>query len=625
MRNRTAKFGILAASMIPALFFFASCEIPQSARIKASPTLQIPIPLGDGVDNSFIRPYISVDGIKEQLNGGDKGGKELPVYKYEDPQMMSGLGILQQDNKAAVQTYLITYPIFDMDLDFDKYINGLSPDTSRVPPVTIKPDAADRIESVYKSAVNSGRILDGESLPPSWGVDPFMNAPLAIDLGDMKDLVSNLCFNEEVSFNIKVGTGNAEELREAIRIRVPQFRIGDYGYETSSWVKGELEEKDGKTILKFRNNSPISNDEALLLNGYGSDRISIQIRLVNKITAGEYESEFDFNWYSADIKPDVPAGEFRGFNLGSYLDELGSGADFEKVPAYLYISVPDTVGNSNFKNNLTVNIIGNGIFPITDPTYYSLANTAIKDEEGKTTDLSGWLDANNLSNVYDFTSTLNARNSQSIRYTVEYNESVKIYSQDKQDNQKLTANLAVLLPMVFTFSVEPGTKEFTVTGGDYAGSYIPINMKGLDKFLGSGGSGGGSSTGGDSVIDQINKQLGGGGVNRLVLRLKDIENTVTSDIYLAIAKNPNISDEGDQNPDDWEIVKVVDDEPDRDIDIESAQSLTKLPKIKFLLKETAPQVGGRLYIQSQDDKNSVAFSVKISVIAGVDLDKTIDL
>jgi hypothetical protein len=622
MNNKTAKLGILVVALIPALVFLASCEIPQSARIKASPTLQIPIPLGDGVDNSFIRPYISVDGIKDQLKGEDSQGKALSVYKYEsDESMMEKLDIFQDGDKL-VQTYLITYPIFDMDLDFDKYINGLTPDASRVPPVTIKQDAADEIELAYKNAVNWGYIQDGESLNPSSGVDPFQNAPLAIDLGDMKDLVSNIHFNKEVSFSIKVGAGNAEELKKAIRIRVPQLKIGDYGDGASSWVEGTLEENN--TILKFKNNFPISNTEALLLNGgYGSDRISIQIRLVNKITAGEYESEFDFNWYSAEIKPDVQDGEFRGFNLGSYLDELGSGAEFEEVPAYLYISVPASLG-SGFKNKLKVSITGGEISEITESSeIYSLVDTAaIKDEEGNP--LPAWLDNDKLSKVYDFTGTLNARSSQSIKYTVGYPGAVTIYRGNIGEDQKLTANLAVLLPMAFTLPGTSGSK-FTVTGsGEYAGSYIPINIKGLDKFLGSGNTGG--SSGGDSVIDQINKQLGGGGVKSLTLKLKDIANNVTSDIYLAIARTPDISDVGPQNPENWEIIKVVSGEPESEIPIESVNSLTQLPKIKFLVKEEEGQgTGGRLYIQSQEDEDSVAFSVKISVVADIDLDKTIDL
>ncbi|MDR0709299.1 MAG: hypothetical protein LBF77_04455, partial [Spirochaetaceae bacterium] len=347
----------------------------------------------------------------------------------------------------------------------------------------------------------------------------------------------------------------------------------------------------------------------------------IEIRLVNKITVGEYESEFDFNWHSADIKPEVQDGEFRGFNLGSYLDELGSGAAFEKVPAYLYISVPDSLG-SGFGNSLTVSITGSGISSINDDdeSRYSLVENNIKDEEGNPADLSAWF--NNLKEVYDFTDTLNARSSQSIKYIVGYTGSMPIRREYIGENEKLIANLAVLLPMAFTLPGVEGEK-FTVTGsGEYAGPYIPVKFQGLDDFLGSGGTGSGNS-GGDSVMDQINKQLGGGGVKSLTLKLRDIKNNVTGDIYLAIAKRPGISDVGNQNPADWEIVKVVSGEADREIDIESTQSLTQLPPIKFLVREEGGQ--GRLYIQSQEDENSVAFSVKISVVADINLDKTIDL
>jgi hypothetical protein len=93
MSNRTAKFGILAVIMVPALVFLASCEIPQSARIKASPTFHIPIPLGDGMDNSFIRSFINVDDIKEKLKDSEELGKAVSIYEYNSETLMTHFDI----------------------------------------------------------------------------------------------------------------------------------------------------------------------------------------------------------------------------------------------------------------------------------------------------------------------------------------------------------------------------------------------------------------------------------------------------------------------------------------------------------------------------------------------------
>jgi hypothetical protein len=97
------------------------------------------------------------------------------------------------------------------------------------------------------------------------------------------------------------------------------------------------------------------------------------------------------------------------------------------------------------------------------------------------------------------------------------------------------------------------------------------------------------------------------------LNFSDIKNNVTSDVYLAIDKDSK-----------WTLIPIPSDQ-DWSIPITDADSFTKLPPIKFLIKEDGPGKGGRLYIQSQYKEDSIAFSVKLSIVADIDLDKSIDL
>jgi hypothetical protein len=575
------------------------------------------MPLGEGAENNFIRPYISIEGVKERL----KGPAELGIYKYEsDLQMIGTLGIspdTQDGTPIPVQTYLITYPVFDMELNFDQYINGLSPDTSRVPPVSISRQALEELEMKW---VYSWVVSYGEDLPFEYWVDPFEYNPLVINLGDMKDLVKNICFNNGVSFSIKAGTREkAEELQRALRIRAPRLKIGNNDNDEDAWVRGDVENEDGEFVLKFKNTDTISETEPLLLTGKsGSDKIIIEVRLVNRIEAGNYESEFDFNWHSAEIEFNIPKGTFTGLNLGSYLKELGSGSRYETAPAYLYLKAPPSLGDG-FKNGLTVGI--NGASLIDDLGIKSLVKLGkIRDKTGTVPALSAWLnDDNQLDNVYDLADVLSG-DQKILHYTMSQSNPLTIINDEKSKTGKITAMLAVLLPMSFKFTgagisinyTDPETSQVTNS------KFFPLKFQGLDDFLGDS-----NDNGDKSVLEQIDEELGeGSGIRSISLELSGIKNTVARNLFLGIAKYPN--PEGD--PDGWHLIPISGEDQDyHPVPLVGADSLGTLPPIKFLVMEEGKGGNGRLYIRSHIEEDSVAFGVKISVLADIDLDKSLDL
>jgi hypothetical protein len=561
--------------------------------------------MGDGMDNSFIRPYISVEGIRERLIDQNEPEKTISIYKYDSgykyndsKSLMEHFNITKPEGTNPVQTYLITYPLFDMPLDFDSYLNGtlLATDASRVPQVDISSEmSADVARTVDYWLSREGTLADN-SLSYNYWIDPYQGNSPAVDLGDMRSLLSDITFNTGTGFTIKVSPGNADQMQKAIRIRVPQLKIGDADdNDADSWVKGEL--NAGKTELVFTSSiTDTDKTTPLLLLGDGTDRekkvrsekIDIHVRLVDKIDAGNYETVLNFDWNSVKVKPNDDAkksGEFKGFDFGSYLESLGDGVQFEKVPSFLYIKAPEGI---DFK----VEIKGSSAVTANN---FSPKSDAVKEESSP----PSWLDEKPASE-YDFAGILSEENS-TIGYTITPPSNVTLKSDEIKKDQKITVNLAVLLPMYFKFS---GSDKIT-TGGE---TYYPIKFQGLDDFLGS-------DTGETSVMEEIDKQLGEGGVNSLILRLRDIKNEVTSAIYLAVATDF-------KKQDAWEIVEIANNK-EADIEIKNVASLSALPPIKFLIKEDGQGQGGRLYIQSQETKGQTAFSVKISVVAGVNLDKTL--
>jgi hypothetical protein len=588
----------MAAAIIPALFFLASCEMPGSIRIKASPTIQIPIPLGEGVDNSFIRPYVNTDTITENLCGENK---KVLVADYKD---------------GTAQTYLITYPLFDMDLDFNEYIKGSGiNDTSRVPPVEISQELSALMEEARRFAEWREHLDQDGNLPFSSWV-PFDT--IEIDLGDMKSLISDICLDREgVTFTLEAGSETAaRQLQKAIRIKVPQLKIGSSNYGEDTWVSGNVDGR--KVVFSKKDDATIDPDEPVLLLSDGSpdgkaasQKILIAIMLANTIGAGTYKSELDFNWSSAKVYPQYAEsgafqGEIDGFNLRSYLDELGIDGvtvEFNSIPAYLYVKTPD-----NFATKPKISISG---MTANDTVAWPDADK-ISDPESY-----NWLlstpERENITK-YDFAGVLN-NSTEKIKYEITMPNAVSISRADST-GEKITANLAVLLPMTFKFEPQFGANTINIAGGDQAGTYLPVNFKEMDDFLGSGDSG-------NSVMDQIDEQLGEGGVSNLYLRLADIKNEVTSSIYLAIATKASAAE---ISPDDyWEIIPIKNDKKSYMIQIENQGSLTGIPDVKFLLKKDDPLADYTLSIKPQEDANEIAFGVRISVVANVSLDKTLKI
>jgi hypothetical protein len=556
MINKSGMFRITAIAIFPALIFLASCEMPESVRLKASPTLQIPIPLKNGVDNGFIRDYVTVAAIEKKLSGVSDQ-LSIRVYEYAaDNTFMDTFGIDRNPGEQPVQTYLVTYPFFDMSLDLQKYINGTPLDEnapSRVPPLVIPPG----ISGAY-------------TFPP-----------LEVDLGSMKNLLSNVTFYS-TGFALDAGD-DPEGLKNALRVWIPQLKIGDENYSEQGVLV------DGKLVFS---GADIYPNEPLLLTGTSSvsEKISIYIKLLAGVSAGTYGSEIDFNWNTVRVSPPANNKLEGEFQFGSYLNDLG-GAQFAAIPAYLYM---DTKAITGLDVKITTS--GGSIeWPSNSPKDAYRINSS-----------SGWkppsgLDISNPHGKYDFATIVNGDGNQVLKYSVS-TPSVILSSNDIDNDMRISATLAVLLPMAFVF---PTGERIAI--GDT--NYLPIKFEALDNFLGESSN---------STLAEIDEQLGGNMPKKISLRITDIENNITSPIYLAIATNKAETE--------WAVVAI--DASDsitpgnpKVIELLDPDSLAKLPAVKFLIKDEG--YGGRFYIQSQE-AGDLLFSLKLSVVAEIDLDKKVE-
>jgi hypothetical protein len=628
MNEKMVKRGIRAALIVPALVLFASCnlEVPQSIRVQASPMFRIPVPMGTGMDtNSFIRPYVSSDAIREKLAG--KGGEsdKIGVFEYKN------------ENENA-QTYLITYRLFDMDLDLNQYIKEVTPGVGNVPPFKIAREYADKVDFALATLGVYGELDDDGNLPYGKWINPLGSGDesLEIDLGDMKELLSDITFKQEgVTFTLETDSeAAATELARAIRIRIPQLKIGAKDDAENSWVEGTV---DGK-IVKFEADETIDADTPLLLlttegaptstpdEREASKKIKIELRLVYKVAAGEYKVGFDFNWNTARVYPPYDdldfeegahTGKVPGFNLSSYLADLGmddgtegkTEVKFETVPGFLFVNIPSD--GTWAGKELKIEIDGIDGYTSGKHKEDDLYDNALGSPENPK---PNWLAEHEDYAItkYEFAKITDM---DTIQYKLTPPESLVIQN-GTDNNGKITANLAILLPMKF---------KFTGTAKSYNGeNYLPIKFEGLDEFLeGSGDK--------DGVMKQLEDELkkNDAEITKLSLQLSNIKNDVIEGLKLAIGDEQNGTGEGEESWTSWHIIPLNSASTEEDIPVNTA-SLATLPPIKFLLEagpvnDDSGNYTGTLTVNPVGENDASAFSLNISVVAGISLNKTIDL
>jgi hypothetical protein len=386
-------------------------------------------------------------------------------------------------------------------------------------------------------------------------------------------------------------------------------------------------EEDGSEeyVVLFEKTEAIPDEALLLIPGdEETHKIKIELRLVNTVAAGKYTVKFGFNWKTVRVRPaydqsefenGAHTGEIEGLDLNSYLKDLGldegTTINFATVPAFLFTRFPveaadelkiEIDGTSEYKGGHTESELGDNIAPADQ------ADFRAKEE---------WYYGEEVYEVVRYELT-DVTSQDKIEYRVTPPETLEIESNIiEEEIHKITAKLILLLPMQFEFGGDPQRYE-DKEDDTKSGEYFQVKFASLDEFLnGDTSADPDADAGSDGVMKQLEDTLeeNGGTITELKLKLRNIQNAVIEGLFLAVANEPG------KDPSTWHIISLKEGGDD-DIPL-NTESLGSLPQIRFILDANKPLTIKPLSELNLD--NAAAFNVNISVVAGISLDKVIDL
>ncbi|MDR3336625.1 MAG: hypothetical protein LBT16_05415, partial [Treponema sp.] len=201
---------LLNISALTTAIALIGCEIPETVTVKSEPNMKLPVgqvdPLKMADDNQGIDfdEFLFADSIEKQLQDSaidpltGKTTFKGKVYQYPDTNKVSGYHTGKAD---GVQSYLITYPIQEMDLDLTGYMKTPERQPAPIP-------------------LMAGYTGNG-SLPP-------------VQLGSMADWVRRVEIDRGAGIILK----DAANLQGTITICIPQF-WGDT-YKTGTIAGNDL-------------------------------------------------------------------------------------------------------------------------------------------------------------------------------------------------------------------------------------------------------------------------------------------------------------------------------------------------------------------------------------------------
>jgi len=303
-----------------------SCQIPESLTVKGNPGLYVPLgsPFATMKEEDRLENLISPNKIREMMNNNASAvdtDNELLVYEVSES-MAETHGI---DKK--LQTYMVQYPLTEMPLDLEKYLNDSMGD------VNDKEDISIPEIPTLTGPLPSGEyfyIYGDDSPPDKSGNDnkPFFKVPL----NDMAKLVKKVT-RMDGRFGMVIN--NTPELKQYLEIKIPAFGINTY-------IKGEQDPTD-PTKLIYANKSSNDFTPKVDLKKTGDDyELWVYARVSGPCT-GNINPDMVFEWKKALIDTSSEGSGNGHFNVdypieNSLGDFLGGGVSFKRVDGYVYMS-----------------------------------------------------------------------------------------------------------------------------------------------------------------------------------------------------------------------------------------------------------------------------------------------
>ena len=395
-----------------------SCEIPQSLTIKGKPGLYIP--LGNPFDKldpgERLEDYLTLEKIREMMGSGG----EVNVYDYRG-----------DDIDPNVQAYLVHYPIANMRLNLQEYVDeALVNDDGELISFNVPSQYSD---PEYWNLFNDPEFNGELFLTWDDGIKTSEGEPtFKIALVDMAKLVKKVegTFGFETSYDLSLAAN--------LQVKIPAFGFTDY-------IPGV---KHGDRLRFLEENTTIHPQTDLNnTNGF----LEIYIKMTGPCS-GRIESGVVFEWTEAVI--DTVDENFDGeYQIENSLNEfLGSGVKLKEVNSYIYIGGIDDAGASLILEHVYKD--DNNI-DIKD----ELANGELESSPWET--VTGDIFNKSLSALHhsytggefiDLTGVLNSKEASKINYQILIKEMNVV--NDGHLDKSITADLVIMIVMDFEVSDE---------------------------------------------------------------------------------------------------------------------------------------------------------------------------
>jgi len=462
-----------------------SCQVPESITIKGNPGVYLPLgsPFGGPDNPNRLERRISPEEIRKTM--GNSGTEDkIKVYDYQGKEI---------DKK--VQAYIIRYPIVEMKLDLNEYVNdamkkdGEEKDTYKIP---------DNIQGPFPKILTKNN--DNKE-------DPLFT----VSLNDMAKLVEKVMGNPSSdAFGLQMTYDN-ETFAQNVQVKIPAFGINDY--IPGKKVGNTLRFVDDKTKTFIP--KPEKNPDGTPTYSGGKLNTKSELEIFVRITgpcSGTITPEMLFDWDSAIIKTtDIPING-KHVITNSLRTFLGEDTKFKEVTGYIYMDGIDTPTTITIKAP-GIDIDDAPISPPNSPPVFPDSNSDL---------FKGSLPLDSLNDPkgMDLTEAFNSSSSTfspNLEYDIRISEK-RIRNIEEDKAKPITADLVILLPLQFKIS----------TRSDYKpNEYVKLELKDLfpepgkdDLFM---------RTGLNNPDDLLND------LDTIKITLEKFQNDITDDFHLLIS------------------------------------------------------------------------------------------
>jgi len=396
------------------LILVMSCDVPESVTVKGNPELRLYMgsPFKDG---ERLEDHIGPAKIREMMSDQEN----LTVYEYRPDSYSDDL-----------QTYVVRYPIAEMQYDVTDYVTEAFEDPESVPPYVIPPN------------VSSGYLTRA-------GVQPIETDPLfRVSFSDMSEKVIMVYggpFGIDLDYD--------EDFEDNLLLKIPAFGINNYIYG----VKVQTDEGEK---LRFVNPDTDTFDPADL-NPQRELEIFVQ---VSGPCSGTIAPQSIFVWETARVdisgESDMLSGEHKIENfLGKF---LGEGVEFKEVKGYIYAH---GIQGSNAKIE-TLTAKGNDLVsqgtPLVEKPKITFPDL---DTDPFTMDLSQHQHSIDGIPSIDLTDLLSSTTPSTLEYNIQAEEMTITNVSGQMTGEKITIDLVIWLPL-----------EFKVTKPSSKPGYVKLDM-----------------------------------------------------------------------------------------------------------------------------------------------------